>query len=225
MSDSKNQIAASPEQIAANRANAAKSTGPRSSEGKARSAQNARKHGFAAANYTVAGFEDVQELADLKDDAADFYQPANSQEMFAVERIAVAQLALLRAARLEAGLFDSCLGEAAPDKCGQRGNLPLAEGFERLAAKSTALSLSMRYSAQAERNYRRAVAEFERLKALRPEILNEPKPAASVRQTNPTRPKLERPEWLDYLMAPIPDTRHLNPFLPKPATEAPLAES
>jgi hypothetical protein len=43
------QNTASPEQFAANRANAAKSPGPRSPEGKARSAQNARKHGFAAA--------------------------------------------------------------------------------------------------------------------------------------------------------------------------------
>ena len=71
MSDSQNQDAASPEQIAANRANAAKSTGPRTPEGKARSSQNARTHGFAAANYTVIGFEDVQELADLKDDAVE----------------------------------------------------------------------------------------------------------------------------------------------------------
>ena len=38
--------AVSPEQLAANRANSAKSTGPRSPEGKTRSAQNARKHGF-----------------------------------------------------------------------------------------------------------------------------------------------------------------------------------
>lgn len=35
-------------QIEANRRNAKRSTGPRSSEGKARSAQNARKHGLAA---------------------------------------------------------------------------------------------------------------------------------------------------------------------------------
>src|ERR1017187_9180631 len=34
----------SPEQLAANRANAAKSTGPRTPQGKARSTQNARKH-------------------------------------------------------------------------------------------------------------------------------------------------------------------------------------
>src|ERR1017187_2378230 len=110
MSNSQNH--ASPEQLAANRANAAKSTGPRSPEGKTRSAQNARKHGFTAEAYTVVRFEDLQDLANLKDDLIDFYQPVNSQELFAIERLALAQQAILRIARLEAGLFTSCLNEA-----------------------------------------------------------------------------------------------------------------
>src|ERR1035437_1343124 len=38
-------------QLAANRANAAQSTGPRSPEGKARSALNSRKHGFTASTF------------------------------------------------------------------------------------------------------------------------------------------------------------------------------
>ena len=38
----------SDKKLAANRANAAQSTGPRFPEGKARSAQNSRKHGFTA---------------------------------------------------------------------------------------------------------------------------------------------------------------------------------
>ena len=43
----------SDKQLAANRANAAKSTGPRTPEGKARSAQNSRIHGFTASSFTV----------------------------------------------------------------------------------------------------------------------------------------------------------------------------
>jgi hypothetical protein len=43
----------SPERLAANRANAAKSTGPGTPQGKARSAQNARKHGFTASTFAV----------------------------------------------------------------------------------------------------------------------------------------------------------------------------
>ena len=78
-------------QLAANRANAAQSTGPRSSEGKARSAQNARKHGFTASTFAVVRLEDLDEVARLRQDAIAVYQPVNSQELFAVERIALAQ--------------------------------------------------------------------------------------------------------------------------------------
>jgi hypothetical protein len=47
----------SPQRLAANRANAAKSTGPRSPHGKTRSSQNARRHG-ATAQITVMTDED-----------------------------------------------------------------------------------------------------------------------------------------------------------------------
>src|ERR1017187_6061372 len=103
------QHPASQEQLAANRANAAKSTGPRTPQGKARSTQNARKHGFTASTFALVRLEDLQEVAHLKDDLMAVYQPVNSQELFAIERIALTQQALLRAARLESGLFTTCL--------------------------------------------------------------------------------------------------------------------
>ena len=187
----------SPEQLAANRANAAKSTGPRSPEGKTHSAQNARKHGFTGSTFAVVRLEDLQEVAHLKDDLVAFYQPVNSQELFAVDRIALAQHALLRAARLESGLFTTCLNSCY-DPFGepmvlmneelagngdieitraQNRNYLLGEGFHRMASKSNSWSLCLRYQAQAERHGApsgpRAVEEFERLKALRAEIPNE----------------------------------------------------
>jgi hypothetical protein len=83
----------SPERLAANRAAAAKSTGPRTPQGKARSAQNARKHGFTASTFAVVRLEDVDEVSHLRDDLISVYQPVNSQELFAIERIALAQQA------------------------------------------------------------------------------------------------------------------------------------
>src|SRR6185295_13966445 len=56
----------------------------------------------------------------------------------------------------------------------QNRNFALGEGFHRMARQSNSWSLFLRYQAQAERHYRRAVEEFERLKALRPELPNEP---------------------------------------------------
>ena len=84
----------SEKQLAANRANAAQSTGPRSPEGKARSAQNSRKHGFAASAFAVVRIEDVGDVGRLRDDLIACHQPINSQELFAIERIALSQQAL-----------------------------------------------------------------------------------------------------------------------------------
>src|SRR6266481_633608 len=55
----------------------------------------------------------------------------------------------------------------------QNRNFALGEGFHRMARQSNVWSLFLRYQAQAERHYRRAVEEFERLRALRPKIPNE----------------------------------------------------
>src|ERR1035438_7662813 len=63
----------SPRRLAANRANAAKSTGPITPEGKARSAQNSRKHGFTASTFAVVRLEELDETANLRQDLIDFY--------------------------------------------------------------------------------------------------------------------------------------------------------
>jgi hypothetical protein len=182
-------------QLAANRANAAKSTGPRTPEGKARSARNARSHGFTASTFAVVRLEDLNEIARLKTDLTTVYRPVNSQEEFALDRMALTQQAMLRAARLESGLFTNCLDLAlndngtaiapmSPELAGdgdieitraQNRNYALADGFHRMARQpANTWALFLRYQAQAERHYRRAVEEFDRLKRLRPELPNEP---------------------------------------------------
>jgi hypothetical protein len=160
----------SPEQLAANRANAAKSTGPRTPEGKLRSSQNARKHGFIASSFAVVRLEDLQEVAHLREDLVTLYQPVNSQELFALERV-------------------------------QNRNFMLADGLHRLARQSNSFALLLRYQAQAERQYRRAIEEFERLKALRRELPNEPnsaetetnEPTCTPTETNPRPPENPAP--------------------------------
>ena len=121
------------------------------------------------------------------------FRSVNSQELFAVERIALAQQTLLRVERLHTGLCTTFLNEALDGNgrplmgiCkalvnddneitqAQNRNYLFAEGFHRLNKYSNSFTLFLRYQAQTERLYRRAIEEFERLKALRHELPNEP---------------------------------------------------
>src|SRR5665811_8027 len=77
----------------------------------------------------------------------------------------------------------------------QNRNYIFAEGFHRINKSSpSSFTLFLRYQAQSERMYRRAVEEFERLKRLRRELPNEPileaQPEANeppgTPETNPT---------------------------------------
>jgi hypothetical protein len=197
-------MSVSDKQLAANRANAAKSTGPRTPEGKARSSANARAHGFTASTFAIVRIEGLDDIAHLKDDLTAVYQPVNSQEMFAIERMALGQQQMLRAARLESGLFTTCIDQALNDGSEvpfapigaalaghieitreQNRNYALGEGFQRMTRQPNGWKLSLRYQAQAERLYRRAVEEFDRLKALREELRNEPTPDSQPEETEP----------------------------------------
>jgi hypothetical protein len=91
----------------ANRRNALASTGPRTSAGKARVAQNARRHGLSlSARDDPAGSGEVDALARaIAGDAAD----AKSWEL--AYRIAAAQIDLVRARRARRDIMHAALRE------------------------------------------------------------------------------------------------------------------
>src|SRR5688500_252086 len=72
--------------LAANRANAARSTGPTSAQGKARSAMNAVRHGLAARASVLPG-EDPRELADLAAEIEADLRPDGATQRELVGRI------------------------------------------------------------------------------------------------------------------------------------------
>jgi hypothetical protein len=217
MATAKKPISA--KRLAANRANAARSTGPRTPQGKARSSQNSRLHQFHPDYFAVVRLEEVGALARMRADLIATYQPVNSQELFAIERMAFAQQAMSRAYALETGILTACMNEAIdpegyplallrPDltrdaavTTAQNRAYVLAEGFIALSKSSNIFQLFFRYQAQSERLYRRAVDEFERLRKLRPELPEEivsepifaPQPqettAPPAASTNPTDPR------------------------------------
>ncbi len=91
-------------QINANRNNAKKSTGPRTEEGKTRSAKNSLKHGLLARDTAMPGEDPADFDRQLSALEADI-QPANSLEFELVRQIADAQWRMRRLTRLETGFL------------------------------------------------------------------------------------------------------------------------
>ncbi len=78
---------ASEVQVEANRRNAAKSTGPKTAQGKQVARMNALKHGLQAERVVIPG-EDPEEFDALYQSLEEDYQPVGSREGLLVERIA-----------------------------------------------------------------------------------------------------------------------------------------
>jgi len=96
---------ASETQIAANRRNARKSTGPKSTDGKAAVARNALRHGLTAEQVVLfdeAGTDFAAYHAELR--AA--LDPADAVDEALVERIVLCAWRLRRACRAEAGVIN-----------------------------------------------------------------------------------------------------------------------
>ncbi len=97
-------------QIKANRKNAKKSTGPRTEEGKTRSAKNALKHGLLARDTVMPGEDPADFDRQLSALEADI-QPANSLEFELVRQIADAQWRMRRLTRLETGFLAAAVDD------------------------------------------------------------------------------------------------------------------
>lgn len=101
--------------IQANRNNAKRSTGPRTAEGKARSARNALKHGLAAESLVVADAEDAAAFEAFRRDWIADARPVGVIEATLAENACIAAWKLRRAARHEAAEMSFAARRAADD--------------------------------------------------------------------------------------------------------------
>ena len=90
----------------ASRKNGAKSRGPKTAEGKARSAQNALKHGMRALKYVVLPDEDAVEFQALEAALLEELAPEGALQVVLARRVAIAAWRLARADRMEVELFE-----------------------------------------------------------------------------------------------------------------------
>src|SRR5215207_2430552 len=96
---------ASPAQMAANRRNAQRSTGPRTEEGKKAVRHNAVTHGMTA-QVIVLPHESSVDYHEIRASLIESYAPASTQELMLVDQIAAGYWRTIRARRFETAMFD-----------------------------------------------------------------------------------------------------------------------
>jgi hypothetical protein len=172
-------IMATEKQIAANRRNAQKSTGPKSEEGKTKAKFNALKHGMTA-DTAVLPYEDPNSYEQLREALIDQYRPANAGEQMLVELVVVNYWRLLRARRVETASFR--LHIEAIKRHNGKGAAPTLDEDADIATAFADPHYPFRnierYQSAIERSYFRAVETLRRIQndRLREERRNAPAP-------------------------------------------------
>ena len=102
-----------PARAAASRRNGAKSRGPKTPEGKARSAKNALKHGLCAQYTVVLGDEDLAAFEALEAALMAELAPQGTLQAVLARRIVAASWRLERAERIEGELLAHTMRDTA----------------------------------------------------------------------------------------------------------------
>jgi hypothetical protein len=196
----------------ASRKNGAKSRGPRTAEGKARSSKNALKHGLRAQKYVVLSQEDAAEFAQFQAALLEELAPVGVLQTVLARRIVIAAWRLARADRMEAELLEFRSYEGASP-----GLALIRDGN---GTKSIETLVRYRNSASAE--FTRAVRTLQMLQAgkdarnARPAILPAPKEPKEARNSS----SLVSPTALVAAMPPAREAAAHTPPCPEPSLAA-----
>ncbi len=160
----------SQKQIDANRANALKSTGPKTPEGKAAVRLNALQHGLTAQD-AVLSFENREQFDAIRESYEQHYQPVGPVETFLVQQVVMSAWRLGRIRGMETSAFDLGLSEDAERMAEEFNDLSdsdrLTYVFRLDARCANTFTILARYETRAERAFFRAHHELLRLQASR----------------------------------------------------------
>lgn len=196
------------------RANGAKSQGPVTPEGRARSSQNALRHGLSSVHVVIPG-EDPAEFEEFRKSYLDLFQPSSVPELELANTMAASRWRLRRISRIETDLLTRDLLD-----------FDVAGAFDKMANESKTPALLIRYERHLTRTYegaRKELQTIQKMKATRasapqpepqPErVQNEPKreafpaprpPVASQNEPNPTPPVTSLPGVAPDLLRETP---------------------
>jgi hypothetical protein len=174
--------------IAANRANAKKSTGPRTAAGKAASSRNNTRHGLTA-NKLLLDTEDPAQYEALRSDLIGSYRPANAAELMLVEEIAQNFWRLQRARNIETENMNMCAAGADP--------------IIKFGCAQVHFDNIRRYMTGIERAWHRAMQQLESMQKIRARQISEEaeneaepeedQPTASIEPRHPQLYDTQRP--------------------------------
>jgi hypothetical protein len=151
------------------RINGAKSHGPVTPEGKARSAANSRRHGLAAAPILLQG-ESNEDFQLLRTDFMGQFHPRTGVETDLVEVMVIARWRLRRLLAIETNLFDLEMlrrrDEIDADFTGMDHEDRLAFAFQKLSDTGNSLALLIRYEGSLNRSYDKAFKQLLQLQSV-----------------------------------------------------------
>jgi hypothetical protein len=201
-------VAVSDARAAASRKNGARSRGPKTSEGKARSAQNALRHGMRSLRYVVLPDECAAEFHALEEALVDELAPVGALQTVLARRIAVATWRLARADRMEVELFEERRWE----------NAGVGMALIRDGNGTRSFETLMRYRSAAMAEFMRALRTLKALQAEQAAgAIERPasRPATRVsRRAEPNEPKRDAAPRLAYVLPDLPGS---GPTLHEPA--------
>ncbi len=153
---------ATPNQIRANRANALRSTGPKTPEGKKVCAHNSTRHGMLSQTVVLEG-ESQNRFEDLVISLTTQLKPRSDAEAAIVETMAIARWKQMRIWGIQKAGFDLEMA-----RLNSSCTIPAARAsivFKSLADNSRVLDLQHRYETGYDRQFCRAYAFFLKLRA------------------------------------------------------------
>ena len=156
-------MATSPARLAANRANAQRSTGPRTMAGKEASSRNATRHGLLSRQPLLPG-EDPAELEALTRQLIEHLDPEAGVEELLVDDIVGVVWRLRRLARVEVALYAIGLPEPVLRALEEAGEASSAVGMA-FATQASSFAILSRYETALGHRLRRSLADLERLQA------------------------------------------------------------
>ena len=158
-------MAISPARLAANRANAQRSTGPRTLAGKVASSRNATTHGLLSRQPLLPG-EDPADLEALTGQLLEALAPEAGVEELLVDDIVGLFWRLRRLARVEVALYTVGVPQPVLAALSEAGEASSAVGIA-FAAQASTFSVLTRYETALVHRLRRSLADLERLQAAR----------------------------------------------------------